>query len=95
MKRLPAILLAASAAALTVPVPAAALPETMEAFDVQMEICRVGLEMIVDGASDDDEVEFYLQSLDENGWTESGDLQDLMLLCAFYKQGYLYALKGQ
>lgn len=95
MKKLSALLFAASAASMAIPAPAAALPRTMEDFDVQMEICRLGLEMIVDGASDDEEMEFYRDALAENGWKESGDLDDLLLLCAFYKQGYLYALQGQ
>jgi len=94
MKRLPAFLFAASAAAMAMPAPAAALPRTMEAFEIQMDICGEALEMIVAGASDEEEVDFYRRELDRNGWKEAGDLDDLMLLCAFYKQGWIHASNG-
>ncbi len=81
---------AAVLAALALPQPAAALPRTEEAFDVQVEICRTGLEMIVGGASDEEELDYFREELERHGWREENDLTDLLLLCVFYKRGYLF-----
>ena len=85
-----ALFLAASLSA-----PAAALPRTMDALEAQEDICRTGVKMILNGASDDEELDFYERSLRVNGWTEDGDLEDLLLLCNFYKAGYLYHRDGE
>jgi len=87
------ILSMAMLVALALPVTASALPRSMPAFDVQMDICREGLEMIIDGASDEEEQKMLERRLGEYGWKEEGDLEDIMLLCSFYKQGYLYAMR--
>jgi hypothetical protein len=84
------IIVAVLATALAIPQPAAALPRTAEAFEAQVNLCKAGLEMIVDGATDDEELEFYNEELVKYGWDEERDLEDLLLLCVFFKQGYLY-----
>ena len=49
------ILSIAALATLTLPISASALPRTLPAFEIQMEICRDGLDMIIAGAGDEQE----------------------------------------
>jgi hypothetical protein len=71
--------------------PASALPRTLPAFEIQESICEEGLEMIIAGETDQAEQDMYVRRLADYGWDDPNDLEDLMLLCAFYKQGWLYA----
>lgn len=84
----------ATIALLALPSTSHALPRTVEGWEVQMKICSDGLEMILAGASDDDELDFYLVELERNGWVGENDLDDLMMLCNAFKKGYLYAREG-
>ena len=81
-----ALLLAGSLCA-----PAAALPEDTRAIEKQQEICKTGLNMIVNGSTDDEEFAFYRRALQANGWTEPEDFDDLLVRCLFYKYGWLQA----
>ncbi|GAA0282738.1 hypothetical protein GCM10009127_25190 [Alteraurantiacibacter aestuarii] len=90
MIRLPAVL--SALALITVPTAAMALPRTTEAFQQQISICRGAANLILDGASDQEEEQFLISQLRANGWNEPGDLEDLTLMCVFFKQGYLFAL---
>jgi hypothetical protein len=71
---------------------ATALPRSLPAFELQMDIRKEGLEMIIDGATDEEEQAMLVQRLAGYGWTQECDLDDLNLYCAFYKQGYIYAV---
>ncbi|MXO58329.1 hypothetical protein GRI89_02060 [Altererythrobacter salegens] len=88
MKYLPLVI---SATLLALPQPAAAIPRTEKAILAQIEICRTSLEMVRDGASDDEETDYLVAQLERNGWDEETDLDDLMLVCIFFKQGWLHS----
>jgi hypothetical protein len=91
MKRIAAAL-ALAPLALAMPTPASALPRNADAFAEQIDICRTGLEMIMDGATDDEELAMFNRRLRANDWLEESDLDDLLVLCSFYKSGYLNGL---
>ena len=84
------ILLLALFVGSTMHTPAAALPRTAEALDIQKSICERGTQLIIDGATDEQEAEFWRVELQKNGWTEPDDFDDLQLICLFFKYGYLY-----
>jgi len=69
----------------------ATMPRTIEEFEIQTQICSRGLEMILAGATDQEELDFFNVELERNGWVGENDLDDFMMLCNAFKAGYLYA----